>query len=324
MNIIVLYSSETQNGIIYGLKSSGHTVIAFNYGLGKLNALFRLYYKLTNKQWVRIVYQFNFEIRKAYEYQKKYPQDKIIILKGHTITPETKLLLQQIQAQKIQWTIDSVTRWPGQATLFPYMDKVFFQDGSDLDLHGNSKWLPLGFDSTLFKFNDKKDIDILLLGNLQQPYYLNRKECFLKVAPLAKKGFTICFAGSNASKEVLSVFKQNGVKVLGKKRLKEYAQIISRSRICINIHQNDGCMAINPLFFAIPATGGIELTDSYKYLENWLTPNKHYFATNVNSIDKDIIPLLTLKGISKDIAMEVEMKHSYSARAKYLLQDDAE
>ena len=323
MNILVLYSSETQTGIIYGLKSSGHTVIAFNYGLNKLNKIQRLYYKLTNSRWQRIKYQFNFEIRKAYEYQKKNPQDIIIILKGHTIIPETKLLLQQIQAKKIQWTIDSVTRWPGQASLFPYMDKVFFQDGSDLGLHGNSKWLPLGFDNTLFRFNDKKDIDILLLGNLQQPYYSNRKECFLKIAPLAQRGYNVCFAGSNASNDVLSVFKKNGVKVLGKNRLKEYAQIISRSRICINIHQNDGCMAINPLFFAIPATGGIQLTDNYKYLENWLTPNKHYFPTDINSIEKDIIPLLTLNGLSEDLAMEVERKHSYNARAKYLLLDDA-
>ena len=323
MKIAVLYSSDIQYGIIKGLEDQGHSIIPFYYGPNRKFLLLNLLYKF-NKNLIKLsnVRLFNEKLIKLDRYYLQDPLDLILIIKGHKLNSRAERILKSTKLKKIQWTIDTVKRWPGQATIFPYMDKVFFQDGSDIQLHHNGAWLPLGFDDEIFKYNSHKIIDILFIGNVTLPFYGKRKECFLRLAYLAKLGYKISFAGSSADNELISVFNSNGVNIIGRQPLSKYAEIISQARICINIHQNDGGKAINPMFFAIPATGGLQLTDNYEYLTNWLIPYKHYYPTSPKTISDDILPLLSMNCLPLKLAEEVAEKHSYRARAKRILSNN--
>lgn len=319
MKIALVYSSDTQKGIVKGIKDLGYDVVPFYYGYNWRNKALHYLYKSVQSREKMIAQSFNNKLVEVYDSHLKHYFGVIIIVKGHEISNKTKAVLLRRDIKKIQWTIDSVERCPGQSTLFPYMDKVFFQDGNDVRLHNLGEWLPLGFDQSLFRYYENKSIDILLMGNVKQPFYSKRRDCFARLAFLAKAGKKVTFAGSNPDKELLTIFKSNGVEISGHHNLKNYAELISQARICINIHQDDGGKAINPMFFAIPATGGLELSDNAEYLTNWLTPNIHYFPTSPETIAEDILPLLAFRCLSAQIANEVIEKHSYYARASNIL-----
>jgi hypothetical protein len=319
MKIALVYSSDTQKGIVKGIEVLGHEVVPFYYGYNWQNKALHYLYKSVQSREKMIIQSFNNKLVDVDDSHLKHFFDVIIIVKGHEISNKTKAILQRKDIRKIQWTIDSVERCPGQSTLFPYMDKVFFQDGNDVQLHTLGEWLPLGFDQSLFRHNENKSIDILLMGNVKLPFYSKRRDCFARLAFLAKAGKKVTFAGSNPDKELLTIFKSNGVEISGRHNLKKYAELISKARICVNIHQDDGGKAINPMFFAIPATGGLELSDNTDYLTNWLTPNIHYFPTSPETIAEDIRPLLELRCLSAQLAKEVIEKHSYYARASNIL-----
>lgn len=322
MNIAVVFSSDAQRGIIEGLKNLGHNVAWFYYGLER-EPLYCLYlmkiFKIKEKQIIR---RFNTQLVSVFSYHQKYPFDLILIIKGQDIGKRSHEILLRNDIHKIQWTIDPVQNWPGQATLFPFMEKVFFHSESDLNLHHNSEWLPLGFDHFIFNYEPYKKIDILFIGNVRQPTYSKRRECFMRLAFLAQKGYEVCFAGSTPDKDLLRVFKFNGVKILGRQPLNKYASLIKRSRICINIHQDAAKRgAINPMFFAIPATGGLELTDNFDFLNEWLIPFQDYYPTTPETITEDILPLLSSPPLPENIANDITKKHSYFARARMILSD---
>lgn len=322
MKIAVLYSSETQAGIIKGFKDLGNEVVPFFYGPQGRFILFRFLLKF-NKSFIKKsnIWSFNRNLIMVNKYHYKNPLDIILIIKGHTLNKKTAEILRNINIKKIQWTIDTIERWPGQASLLPFMDEVYFQDGSDVRLHTNGKWLPLGFDDSLFKYNVDKDIDILLIGNVKLPFYSKRRECFIRLAFLASEGYKICFAGSSVDEDMVSVLKSNGVIILGRQPFREYARIISRAKICVNIHQDDGGKAINPMFFAIPATGSIQMTDDYDYLKNWLQPYVHYYPTTPETISEDILALLSKESLSYELAISVASEHSYGARANTIIRE---
>ncbi|NLD47935.1 MAG: hypothetical protein GX660_12190 [Clostridiaceae bacterium] len=320
MNIAVLYSSEAQYGIIEGLKNLKHFVIPYYYGSETRNFQEGILIRLSKKK-IRLhdIKTFNKKIIEIINYSNYNSLDLIIIIKGHELTEKANTALKSSNILKIQWTIDTVKRWPGQASLLNLMDKTFFQDGDDIHLHKRGEWLPLGFDDSIFRYNKKKEIDVLLIGNIQRPFYNKRRDCFIRISYLAKKGFRVIFAGSKPDKELRRIFNSNGVKIIGRLSLEKYAALISKSKICVNIHQDDGGKAINPMFFAIPSTGTLQLTDSSSYLKEWLEPGKHYYETIPETICIDISRLLSQKYLSFEIANEVTIKHSYNGRAEYIM-----
>lgn len=322
MNIAILYSSDTQKGIIEGLRKSGHFIISYNYADFTKSYCLRFLSGL-NKRLIRIgdKHSFNKNLLKVLKNDNYHPLDLILILKGHKLNRKSELALKDCNFNKLQWTIDTVERWPGQASLFSQMDMVFFQDGSDISLHPKGVWLPLGFDASLFTYNPKKEIDILLIGNVELPFYLKRRQCFINIAPLAKKGYKVVYAGNlpYRDKELQRIFLVNGVKIFKRLPLNKYADLIGKSRICVNIHQDDGGMAINPMFFAIPASGGLQLTDDYEYLQNWLEPYIYYYTTSPETIHDDIQPLLSSACLSYELANGVSLRHSYFARGEFII-----
>lgn len=323
MKIAVFYASDTQAGIVEGFKVLGHSVVPIYYGLKLLSLPERIINKIAGKSWENLARLFNKKIYELDSSLKDINPDLVVFIKGQYLDERSKSILGRWKGvYKIQWTIDSLSRFPGQATLLPFMNSVFFQDGSDVTNHTNGRWLPLGFDDRIFSYRSEKNIDLLLLGNLDKAFYKRRRDFFKKASELGRSGIKICFAGYNADPELVTIFKKNGVKILGKLPLSVYADTISRSKVCLNVNQDDGGKAVNPLFFAIPATGSFQVTDDSGYLSEWLSPGINYFPSDIGNLNETILKLI--KGSSaclfRKLSENVRNKHSYTGCAKTIVE----
>lgn len=318
--IAVVYSSEAQKGIVNGIDALNCKVTSFFYGWSKNRLITKLFYKSKDARLRKIEEQFNNTILLLQKKNKEEEFDLIVFIKGHFLNKNALNVLKTIKAKKILWTIDSLERFPGQASLFPYVDKIYVQDGTDKNKAKNIQWLPLGFDDQLFKEAIDKEFDVLLVGNLALPFYRTRREYLLEASKLAIEGYKVAFAGSNLSKGDKDVMKKRGVLFLGRLPLKEYAEVISKSKVCINIHQDDGGKAINPLFFAIPAVGSLQVTEERNYFKQWLEPTISYFPLRKEELNENIKDLLK-SGIrlSNEVVNKVREEHSYKGRAKIIL-----
>jgi hypothetical protein len=319
MKIAVLYSSDTQAGILKGLTSLGHEVVPMYYGLEVPLLLDRLIYRTAKGRLKKIVNNFNSQINGIKKMSGAV--DLLLIMKGHFLTSANKTFLKSLRIPKIQWTIDSIDRFPGQADVAPYMDKVFVQDGVDEKNGSAGKWLPLGFDDEVFRYKEQKDIDVLLMGRLTLPFYNNRLEYIRQASKLGKDGFKVVFAGSNLQKEDQKILEENQVQIHISPKIQAYADIISRSRICVNIHQEDGGKPVNPMFFAIPATGGLQLTEEREYLSRWLNQGELFFPEKLENVPARLVEILQNKCafVSEEAARNVTKKHSFTARASEIL-----
>ncbi len=323
MKVAIFYSSDTQAGIIEGFQQLGHSVTPFYYGLQNLSLPQKVINKLGKRSWNNLARFFNQRISDLDNEEVELNPDVILFIKGHSLNEQSKSILDKWPGRRlIQWTIDSISRFPGQADLLPYMSRVFFQDGSDVVKHEHGSWLPLGFDSKLFRYRADKTIDLLLTGNLDKGFYKKRRAFIEEASKLGEEGFAVCFAGYNAGSSLLDLFRKNRIKVLGKLSLPNYAEIISASKVCLNVTQDDGGKAINPLFFAIPATGSFEVTDNSPYLSGWLNPGRDYFPADIEILNQTIRQLINSLAKSQDIDISQQIceRHSYSARAKNLLE----
>jgi hypothetical protein len=323
MRIGVFYASDTQAGIIEGFKDLGHTVFPLYYGLKQLSLHERVLNKLCKKSNENLSLLFNAKILEADLFQKEINSDAVLFIKGQHLDDKSKFILSKWPViRKVQWTIDSLCRFPGQATLLPFMDRVFFQDGFDIKKHSQGRWLPLGFDNKIFTFCKEKTIDLLMLGNLNKNFYKRRREFFREASKLGSYGLNVCFAGYNADNELIKIFKNNKINILGKLPLSEYAETIAKSKVCINITQDDGGMAVNPLFFAIPSTGSCQVTDNADYLREWLNPGFDYFPADIMTLNGTIKGLLNRTNciINKERAEKISEIHSYKGCAKTILE----
>lgn len=273
--VAILYSHPSHFGIVTALKQQGHEVESFYYGWQSSNSVINLYNRAKKKYWGSIEGMFNKSIKRFVNTHKKKDFDILLIIKGHNLNRKAANQLGGLKLRKIQWTTDSLSRHPGQAALFPLMDKLFIQDGQDLfgEYKNKMEWLPLGFDENLFKYRSEKDIDLLLIGKVKRPQYQTRASLLLKLSALGNRGYRVVFAGSGWTPVDLNTLRENNVEIFGPLPLEEYAALISRSRCCANIHQDDGGMAVNPLFAAIPSVGTYMITEEFRgrkeYLKNW-------------------------------------------------------
>lgn len=319
MKIAILYSHAAHSGIINGFRRAGSDVFPVFYGLGMTTFIKKLYCNLIGKKVV-LEDNFNNGIKKIFEVVDKEGIDAILVLKGHELYETTKIILKKRSIPVYQWTTDSVRRVTGQASLLPYADKVYFQDGSDIALHNSGEWLPLGFDDEVFTPQESRIIDVLLLGNLLQPYYETRAKYFYEIARLTKQDINIVFVGANEEETLSKHFKQLNVQNMGRVPYDKYVSLIRNSRICVNIHQDDGGKPLNPLFFSIPATNSVQITESRNYFKEWLIPDVEYFPTDISHVNNKIENLLN-NYAHCDLALHERMKsiHSFQARATKIM-----
>ncbi|NPV04878.1 MAG: hypothetical protein HPY67_09115 [Syntrophaceae bacterium] len=229
--------------------------------------------------------------------------DLLLILKGDCIEADNRDALFRAKVPIITWAIDSLSRAEYTKSYEEISKHVFYIDAGDIsDNTTNNSWLPLGFDDLIYKPNEEKlkDIDILLIGKLGYRY--KRREMYLRMlneatSKISKNSYFIGSTGTlfgNASLYLsLGHRKGAGVKWLSRRiPAHQLASVIGRSKICINIHQDDGAMPVNPMFFAIPATATCQLAEAKPYLHKWLVPWMDYaecFDNNFLDVLSDLL-----------------------------------
>jgi len=321
MRIAVLYSFEPQAGIIDGFKNLGHQVECFYYGKVKVTLLRRLEWKIFKNIDKYFTINFNNEIQKIYKSHKENEFDLLLIIKGKKISKSNIEVLKSMNSTfKILWTTDSVIRFPEQLSIEKLVDKVYVQDGVDVNLISNSEWLPLGFDSKLYKKINQKDIDILFFGNCDNKHYKLREKYFVEASKLGKQ-YNIKFVGSNLSKKATVILRNNEVELIDLVPFSEFTSLVSRSKIAINIHQDDGDWAINPLFFAIPACGTIQVTDIREYYNLWLETGTDFYPVELKHLNNKLKSIISNFDKYKINVDKIINQHSFKSRAKKLLEN---
>ncbi len=324
-NICIFYSSEAQKGIINGFRSLKYSVNEKYFGIEKSHYTFLQLILVRISQLVlgnksTIICLYNYRLLELLISKSKFdfiliikPSKVLTIFRKHinTIFNDTKIIL---------WTTDSAVRYPEQLELKSKAFFTFVQDGNDIQAIGKSKWLPLGFNNEYFyKTSTRKEIDILLIGNCREEQYKTRSNYFVEASKLASQGFRVVFVGSNLIEHKRKILLENGVVILSPVTPKELSNFIKKSRICINIHQDDGGMTINPMFFAIPACGTFQITDNRLYLSNWLIPLVHFTPLTLENLNGRIIKLLEANNLSVSNIEYLE-KHSFVSRAEEILK----
>lgn len=235
-------------------------------------------------------------------------------------------MLKEIPCRFGVWTVDSVSRFPGQGELARLADWTFYMDGGDVQPH-TSSWLPLGYDQdTYLPSADSKLHDVLIIGNMRPPEYATRRRILtvLGTSALART-YRFAFAGTTGSRAGDAKLKTSlSVDFLGRLSIEKYAEVIARSHIVVNIHQDDGIQPVNPTFFAIPGSGVCQLSDRRDYLDHWLTRNRHYIATDPQNVLETIGDLLPKihngERFCTDGMIEAQRNHTMIDRVRHIIR----
>lgn len=201
----------------------------------------------------------------------------LLFIKPHLIEDRNKLALRQAGIPIVSWSIDSLSRYPGQDSLNGLAQHRFFMDRGDVS-SPDSSWLPLGYDEQYYLPSTDRPIDIVFIGFLKQPHYASRKQCLLELASSDLPNRYRCvFIGSTGYRAKDASYKRRmNLEFKGYVSPQEYAWHITHAKVGVNIHQDDGIEPVNPSFFAIPGARVCQLTDSRPYLSQWLAPEREY------------------------------------------------
>lgn len=259
--------------------------------------------------------------------------DLILILKGDYLDECHVGLLQSCRIPLVLWTLDSLSRAPAQKILAQMALHTFYIDGGDLTPGAAAaSWLPLGFDADLYRPQpaSAKDTDVLLIGSLGARY--RRRSAALKrlhASPLSRDwscgfiGSSGTIAGNLAMTLRHRSRRPGGVSWLSRRvPAGQLAGAIARSRICVNIHQDDGLMPVNPMFFAIPGCGTCQLAEESPHLARWLRPGVDYAACSEASLLAQLQGLLESPELLERIGRAgylASSRHSYEARVAAIL-----
>ncbi len=222
---------------------------------------------------------------------------KLIIIGGLKINANNVVLLKSRKFNTIYWFTDSVNRFEHVECQNQLFDKVLYHDGGDFDrsAHKRKKWVPYGFNHYNYEVLEEqlKDIDILFTGNLKQPEYKTRLSylTLLLKSGLAKQ-YKIVAAVTTQDKHLIKQITRAGITYLGRIPEDLYAAYIKRSKVVVNIMQDDGEKPINPLFFAIPFAKTTQITNKTNYLSQWLTPKKHFYEVEKKDFTNSLRTLL--------------------------------
>lgn len=215
---------------------------------------------------------FNAQFRKAVS--AGVANELLLVVAGMKLERKSWKALRRFKGETLLWYTDTVKRSPGAEKDAKLYDQVFYHDGADYDqsTHPGKKWVPYGFDSHYYKYQgEEKDVDILFTGYLKQPEYKTRLRYLrlLMQSDLPSR-YKVVAAVACPDEKLEEEIRACGIEYLGRQGEKEYASWIKRSRIVVNIFQDDGGKPINPLFFAIPATGALQITGPRDYLIEWI------------------------------------------------------
>lgn len=273
--------------------------------------------------------EYNKAIRRALAGISPGEPGMVLVLKRTRLDENTRELLRQPRAVLlVLWTLDSLQRYPNQNDLARYADHRFYID--EVDAAGeHAHWLPLGYDDRFHRPLpiEEKDIDVLFVGYLRQPDYANRLAALLELAkseiPSRAK---VAFLGTSGDRQSDGELRARleSIQCFGRQRPADYGRIISRSRIVINVHQNDGVWPVNPTFFAIPGGRSCQVAENRDYLGRWLEPGREYVPFQPDRLIETVSALLDNPARVEEVAAagheRAAREHTFQARLRQITE----
>jgi glycosyltransferase involved in cell wall biosynthesis len=264
-----------------------------------------------------IAHKLNQKIIENFKSIKRFRPTRILILRGFKFKSSTLELLKSLDAPFYLWTYDSVNRYNDQIIQKEIYEKIFVIDENDTKINNKVRWCPIGFVDKYFYPESNKLFDVVFIGRIDKKKYKSRYEFLKRIDSLEiAKSRKFVFIGTTGSflKDISLKFKLKNIKFLGKQNYSNYTSIIRKSRICINIHQDDGVKPVNPMFLGIAGAKVCQITDKRDYLDNWFKPDKEYVPCNLMDIEDKLCLLLNNHRLVEDISTNAYKRavHQYS------------
>lgn len=248
----------------------------------------------------------------------------ILVLKGHRLDEKSTIIIKKLGVPIITWAYDSLSRCLEMSDIISISTHTFYIDGGDVpEGVDNATWLPLGYDETIFKADPDMypEYDVLFVGTLGKCY--SRRRHFLKLLSNSRlvHDWKVAFIGTTGKR--INDWRLNLnplINWIGKRvSIEELAFYASKAKICINIHQDDGIKPINPMFFALPATGACQFVENKAYFSNWMKTGEYvsfdddnFLETLYSVLTNENLRVNTAKS-GMDCAIE---KHTYVERVR--------
>lgn len=291
-------------------------VVNLSYTVVPKNKLFWYFIKVFKLFKIVDHIKFNQAVKEYIE--KRSNSDKLLIIKGSTLSKKNIESLKKLKGNIYYWSTDSFIRYKFQKVISELSFKSFIHDGQDCEESDNLIWRPYGYDQNLFypDISLEKDIDILFVGNIYGKRYKTRFE-YLKLLlesdiPSEFKCHVVGKPGKRNFFERLKMQYPN-ITFHGKMSMNELSFLLRKSKICINILQDDGKYPINPMFFAIQASGANMVTENRDYLSDFYDLNSNIVLVKSDTFIVEMKNLL-VRFENLNTANSVEKIKKYSLR----------
>ncbi len=254
--------------------------------------------------------------------------DVLLMIKGNHLYDSTKKLLSKADCRKLAMTLDSLDRAIVQKDICDFADALILQDAGDIKKYPSKKsvHLPLGYDEDVFfPMEIEKDIDVCLVGNFYPGLYKNRLELIKTLGSDQRfAGKKIVVIGSSGSASMNESLKNEfpNIDFLGKLNFREISNVLNRSKVAVNLHQNDGIEPVNPWLFMIAGTKTCQVTDHRTYLEQYFKNGTEILMAAVSEVPSLVLDLLSDAARRDQIAengyMRAVADHSSGSRARMI------
>ncbi|MCX5871335.1 MAG: glycosyltransferase [Deltaproteobacteria bacterium] len=332
--IVGLSFAGITNSVCSAFRTLGWDVQPFLYDPPPRNVVLRQWDKLTDTNGSHLGHSFNTVLRdEVIPSVRQRKPDLLLVLKGEKLEEDTMEQLQGLQVPLLSWVYDSLERCPGQMDIAQIARHAFCIDGADAERMGvHGTWLPVGYDDAIYwprcRF-EEKDFDILFTGTIAGALtndYTVRRECLLELSASGLADRYHCgFIGTTGTH-------------LGDFRLRKQLLIpciasylspdalagyLSRAKVCINVHQDDGGKPVNPMFFAIPGAGTCQVAEARPYLATWLEPEREYVPFDSGCLVERLEQLLadqpTLREICDAGQRAASSSHTFVQRIAFMI-----
>ena len=245
----------------------------------------------------------------------------ILVYKGHYLENDNREWLERLGCPIAFWANDSMSRIHSQNHAAELATYRFYIDGGDVkDEH--DVWLPVGYDPEVCRFDNVTiKYDIGYVGRMLDDRYIRRREYLLRLSnsSLPNKYLCVAACGEGTKKDQAKLDAQLTFPNKGWLPYDEYRKFVAETGICINIHQNDGIMPINPMFFNIPGLNVCQIAEDRDYFAEWLEPWKEYVPFNETNYLELVSMIAENRELKERIAKaglkRVEDSHTFYHRA---------
>ena len=258
---------------------------------------------------------------------KIFKPDIVMVIKGNMLTKDTIKKIKD--SKKILWVMDSVFRVKRTYENIKLYNHKFMFEETDVEKLKNegieSFFLPLALDDSVYFpiKNQKKDIDLLFVGNL------NSKRQFLLenlIKDFPKLNIQIYggYVGLIPSKRHFKYYFEGYKKYFKNKSIapSEVNKLYSRTKIALNIHHDQSKYGCNQRFFEILGTKTFQLVDSNKFIDEYFfdkVVSYKSYSDLKNKIEKYLSNDIAQSIIAEKGYNEVIKNHTFVQRIEYIL-----